>query len=213
MISQSFQPSSAAQKLMCPELIHLPWGYTLTAEDAQEGMPLLGRALGRFIAVIIGLVLLGVWVVPGVESFGDPILVAMKLGLSCLFIGLGGLLYLFGQDGQRAETQVDLVSREIRAGSRKQNGTFKLTAQVGFDEVSAILIARSESDLHPSIFARIGDGPDAIEIVSGAEEFLVPIRDRIVRDLRTDRSGLQAMARPPAQAIKVVPPAQAMAAV
>ena len=170
-----------------PELVHTHWGYRLHTADFDEGLPRFGRAIGRFVGLVLLLVIAGIWSYSA-NTFADPLMMSMKLGMTGLLFVFGWLLFWFGRDTSRPEAQIDLNHREIRIGRSDRLGRFNLDTRVTFSEVGSVLILRDADTTGKSgLYARIGSGMDAFEIISGQEDVLEPIQNRLVQDLTTAR--------------------------
>lgn len=187
------ETSHAAQPVL---LSPAHWGYSLTDQVGAETGGSMLRAFARFLGIALAISSVGLWVFPSSPVLEDTVLLTMKLGLTCLFIGLGGLLYLFGRDSGVATTQVDLYSRTIRRGRINAKNEFEMRASVPFDDVTGLLLSSNEEAANTSyatLYLRLNDGEDnmtAIEILSGQEQYLRPIRERLLRDLKDDRGGM-----------------------
>ncbi|WP_108856594.1 hypothetical protein [Aliiroseovarius pelagivivens] len=157
------------------------------------------RAFCRFLGVALAISSIGLWVMQNAPVMDDTVLLTMKLGLTCLFVGLGGLLYLFGQGGGIASTQIDLHNRMVRRGRISSNNEFETETLVPFEDVTGLLLSCSKATSgignarQATLYLRLDDGGEnltAIEVLSGPEQLLRPIQERLLRDLKDDRGGL-----------------------
>lgn len=189
-LSQSSQPV-----LLTPT----NWGYALTNPVKSVGGGLVLRAFSRFLGVALAISSTGLWVMQSAPALDDAVLLTMKIGLTCLFVGLGGLLYLLGQSTGVASTHVDLHNREVRRGRITSGNTFEAEAVVPFGDVTGLLLSCSKSagglgnTRQATLYLRLDDGDQnmtAVEVLSGPEQFLRPIQERLLRDLKDDRGGL-----------------------
>ncbi|WP_424940225.1 hypothetical protein [Aliiroseovarius sp. S253] len=197
MVSQLPQPGSETSHSAQPVLLSpAQWGYSLTDQVGVESGGSMLRAFCRFLGGALVISSVGLWVLPNAPVQDDAVLLTMKLGLTCLFIGLGGLLYMFGRDNGIATTQVDIYNRTVRRGRINSKNEFEAQASVPFEDVKGLLLSSKEAAgkaSHASLYLRLDDGEDnmtAIEILSGPEQLLRPIRERLLRDLKDDRGGL-----------------------
>lgn len=171
-----------------PVVLQTEWGYSLGEQASSQPCNMLLRKLGKFLGVAFALFILGFWVLQSASPANDPVLLIMKLGVSGLFVGIGWLLYNYGSSAAPVESHVDLERKEVRRGILARNGQFELDICIDFAEITSIVIAAETADADEvALFARLDDSSDAIEIISGTEEQLVPIRDRLVRDLKNNR--------------------------
>lgn len=188
-------PDSAQPVLLSPAR----WGYSLHDQVNGNSGESITRAASRAFGIALVISSLGLWIIPNATALGDTVLLTMKLGLTCLFIGLGGLLYLFGKANQASVTQVHLYNRTIRRGQVLKNNGFETETEVPFDDIKGLLLSVDDGLLDSgdgamaTLYLRLDDGADnmtAIEILKGPEALLRPIRERLLRDLKNDRGGL-----------------------
>ncbi|NDW51956.1 hypothetical protein [Aliiroseovarius sp. PrR006] len=175
------------------------WGYGLANPVKVTRGGLVLRAFGRFLGVALAISSAGFWVMQSAPAMDDAVLLAMRIGLTCLFIGLGGLLYLFGQGPDVESTQVDLNERVLRRGRIVSDNAFETDISVPFGDVTGLLLACGKSSgglgstRQATLYLRLDDGAEnltAVEILSGPELLLRPIQDRLLRDLKDDRGGM-----------------------
>lgn len=175
------------------------WGYSLVEQPGDGASGPQMRKACRFFGIMLALAPIGLWAIPNPAFLTDTVLLIMKLGLTCFFIGLGGLLYAFGRHRVDSVTQVDLFKRYFRRGHVTSDNTFKVDTAIPFEDVVGVLMATEDrrgmggDAVHAGLYLRLDDGADnmtAIEILSGPEEHLRPIRARLLRDLKNARGGL-----------------------
>ncbi|WP_371169703.1 hypothetical protein [Aliiroseovarius sp. 2305UL8-7] len=172
---------------LSPRVYKADWGYRLTAENAAPGLMRLTHAAGRFVGLVLLLMIAGVWMFSG-NAFADPLIMAMKLGLTGLLFVLGWLLFWYGRDSQQAEAQVDLDKREMRMGYKDGWNRFRQETRIPFGEIGSFLILRGkEENGEAGLYARIGSGMDAFEVIAGDEEVLETIQTQLVKDLSSAR--------------------------
>ncbi|MCK0143389.1 hypothetical protein [Aliiroseovarius sp. F20344] len=188
------ETSNSAQPVL---LSPAQWGYSLHDQVNGQSGESIARAFSRILGIALVISSLGLWVIPSASGMGDGVLLIMKLGLTCLFIGLGGLLYMFGKANGASVTQVDLYNRTIRRGRVSEKNAFETEAAVPFEDVKGLLLSSDDSAnaaaSMATLYLRLDDGEDnmtAIEILKGPEALLRPIRERLLRDLKNDRGGL-----------------------
>lgn len=188
--------SQSSQPVM---LIPTNWGYALTNQVKEASGGLVLRAFSRFLGVALAISSTGLWVMQSAPAVDDTVLLTMKIGLTCLFVGLGGLLYLFGQGAEVASTEVDLHNRVVRRGRITSDNKFETEAAVPFGDVTGLLLSCGKrnggmgNSRQATLYVRLDDGGEnltAVEILSGPELLLRPIQERLLRDLKDDRGGL-----------------------
>ena len=174
-------------------------GYSLTNQVKTASGGAVLHAFCRFLGVALAVSSIGLWVMQSAPVLNDAVLLTMKIGLTCLFVGLGGLLYLFGQGGGVASTQIDLHNRMVRRGRISSNNEFKTETLIPFGDVTGMLLSctKTKSGVgnarQATLFLRLDDGDEnltAVEILTGPEQLLRPIQERLLRDLKEDRGGL-----------------------
>ena len=176
---------------LTPRVYMAEWGYRLTAESTAPGLMRITHAMGRFVGLVLLLMIAGVWSFSS-NAFADPLIMAMKLGLTGLLFVFGWLLFWYGRDAQQAEAQVDLNKREIRIGHINGWNRFCQETRIPFGEIGSFLILRgSDDETEAGLYARLGSGMDAFEVISGDEEALEPIQAQLVKDLSSARRTLK----------------------
>ncbi|MCK8462588.1 hypothetical protein MUY35_01825 [Aliiroseovarius sp. S1339] len=186
MHNNNQQANSSDQSMRggaAPKVVQTPWGYRLSTAGADAGILRITHALGRFVGLVLMLVIAGVWSFAG-NAFADPLIMAMKLGLTGLLFVFGWLLFWYGRDARQVEAQVDLDKRELRIGHKDGLNRFRQDTRVPFSDIGSFLILRANDDTcEAALYARIGSGMDAYEVIAGEEAALEPIQAQLVTDL------------------------------
>ncbi|SEW20844.1 hypothetical protein SAMN05444851_2138 [Aliiroseovarius sediminilitoris] len=170
-----------------PALVQTPWGYRLSAVGAEAGLLRITHAVGRFVGLVLLLIIAGVWSFSA-NAFADPLIMAMKLGLTGLLFVVGWMLFWYGRDARQVEAQVDLDGCELRIGHRDGLNRFRQETRIPFSDIGSFLILRTNDDpCNAALYARIGSGMDAYEVIEGTEAALEPIQARLVTDLTGER--------------------------
>jgi hypothetical protein len=200
MVSPLSQSGSDMRHSAQPVLLSpTEWGYSLTNQVKTANGGVVLHAFCRFLGVALAVSSIGLWVMQTSPALDDAVLLTMKIGLTCLFVGLGGLLYMFGQGAGISSTQVDLHDRMVRCGRITSDNEFKIDTMIAFEDVVGMLLSctKTKSGIgntrQATLFLRLNDGGEnltAVEILSGPEQLLRPVQERLLRDLKEDRGGL-----------------------
>lgn len=157
------------------------WGYTV--RSSRPVSPVLvvmqNGALGLGLASMVAIAAL--WVVnPAAE---DAATLGIRLGASLILAGIAVMLLWFASRGVRPEVQIDCALGEVREVLRNNSGKPTLVARYGFDAVGGVFIARGRRRGHDSLVLRYRNTSQVMRVVTGREDQLVELRDRIGRDL------------------------------
>ncbi|MCK8483815.1 hypothetical protein MUY21_07190 [Aliiroseovarius sp. S2029] len=170
-----------------PGVVQTPWGYRLSAIGTEAGLLRLTHAAGRFVGLVLLLIIAGVWSFSA-DTFADPLTMAMKLGLTGLLFVVGWMLFWYGRDARQVEAQVDLDGCELRIGYRDGLNRFRHETRIPFADIGSFLILRNDDNPEDAaLYARIGSGMDAYEVIAGPEAALERIQARLVSDLTGER--------------------------
>lgn len=161
------------------------WGYRI--HEVGSSSQRIFQAAGRFVGLVLLLVTAGVWSFAG-DAFADPLLMAMKLGITGLLFVLGWMLYWYGRDARQMEAQVDIENRELRTGYKDGFNRFRSETCIPFNDIGSFLILRAQDGSQEAgLYARIGSGMEAYEVIPGSEVALQPIQAQLVKDLSAAR--------------------------
>lgn len=165
-----------------PAVVQTRWGYRLSP----------GGAFGATSVRAVGLALLGmiawIWASLGVPV--DPVLTAMLLGLSGFLFATGWLLFWHGWDARPGEAQIDLERYELRLGCVHSWGWFALQKRIPLGQIGdfVILPAASKGG-QAGLYARLGNGQHAFELMTGSPAQIASIRHRILGDMEIGQGG------------------------
>ncbi|WP_289041416.1 hypothetical protein [uncultured Aliiroseovarius sp.] len=170
-----------------PKVAETSWGYRLGVAGRDSGFKRITHAAGRFVGLVLLLVIAGIWSFAA-YAFTDPVMMAMKLGLTGLLFVVGWLLFWYGRDARQIEAQFDIEKSELRIGYRDGLNRFRQETRVPFCDIGSLLVLRANDDkCEAALYARIGSGMDAYEVIAGDEETLEPIQQRMMLDLSAAR--------------------------
>ncbi|UWP96356.1 hypothetical protein K3X48_05065 [Aliiroseovarius crassostreae] len=166
-----------------PELTHTRWGYMITSCDAAGVAMRAGYLLLRYGGIVLFLVAVGLWVMPGASVHPD--IIPFKIGVSVLFALLGSVLFWSGTNDRCGETQVDLERRQLRRGLRRANGRFSVVAEMPLQQAGDLFVSRPAYEGDDAVlYVRRNDAPLAFEVAAGPEDLLYPLLKRIKADMR-----------------------------
>ncbi|THD74626.1 hypothetical protein E7681_06540 [Thalassobius vesicularis] len=115
--------------------------YDLNAHapgQALQDARALTRATMRFFGVVLGMVALGLWLVPG--AFDDAAEALMRGLMSALFLGIAVGLWGAGQTRFDDEFHLDLENHQLRHMMRGQDGIARLRKRYRFDDLDEITL-------------------------------------------------------------------------
>ncbi len=171
-----------AERDLGPALDPTYWGYVIRAGKPQRKLGQVYEAASKFLGAILVLAGAGLWVMP--EALYSSDVIAMKIGTTVIFLILGSVLVWTARVGFNDELQVDLVRSELRLGQRNTNGDFRLKVIHKFSDIRSVYLLRSKAaDLPTRLFLRVQDGQLGLEVASGCEDVLTPLKDRLTEDL------------------------------
>lgn len=160
-----------------PAVVQTRWGVRLSP----------GGAFGALLARVVGLGLFGViswiWGRHGVPV--DPVLAAMQLGLTGFLFATGWLLFWHGWDVRPTEAQIDLKRREFRLGYMTVRGWFAPKMRIPLGQIADIvIIPAAKMGGQAALYARLGNGRYAFELMTGSPAQLASIRHQILAQLK-----------------------------
>lgn len=165
-----------------PELTHTSWGYMITSHDAAGFAVKAGYSLMRYFGIVLILVAVGLWVLPGTSVHAE--VMPFKIGLSVLFAVLGGISIWNSANDRREEAQLDLERCEFRRGIRHANGRFAVLTKLALKDAGELFVSRpSHQGEDAVLYLRRANAPQALEVASGPEDLLFPLLQRITSDL------------------------------
>ncbi|MCI2398650.1 hypothetical protein [Aliiroseovarius subalbicans] len=176
------QVSGAFAPQVCPTY----WGYTISEPSTAQKRGLMVELVSKIIGIGFLLATIGMWFLPSSQAGAD--VAVMKLGLMVLFMMMGAILVWNARKGFIQELQVDLVRRELRVGQRNLQGDYRLSTQLEFHEIGSVYLMRSKDKGAPArLYLRIGNTENALEVATGKEIELEPVRERLAHDLNGAR--------------------------
>ncbi len=143
--------------------------------------------IARYIGVVLLLVAVGLWVLPGTSVHPD--VMSLKIAVTVLFCLLGFAAIWGSANDSRDEMQVDLEHQMLRRGIRHANGRFVSTVNLPLRDTGDLFLATPKKVGDDAVlYIRRASAPQALEVAAGAEDLLFPLLQRISADLNRERS-------------------------
>jgi len=159
------------------------FGYVIRSERGMQDNP-ARKKLSKFTLLSFVLAAAGIWLVPGAMlAFPANVLVSSAL------MAVGFIAFVMIHKSSAAiELHVDVHRRELRSAVVTQKGESWIRSCAGFDEVSDVYMRKVGRDAHTrSLCFRIVGDDDLMPVAIGGEKVLMPIHDRLMRDLRSQK--------------------------
>ncbi|MDP5086422.1 MAG: hypothetical protein NWQ23_13455 [Yoonia sp.] len=157
------------------------WGYKIRSGQTVPLSVLLGQALSFFFGVCFLTACIGILVLP--TLFFDGGLGVVRLGAVVLLGAAAAYLLWFASRGTLAEVHVDTSTGEIQEVICNRAGKPTAVGFYDFKEISGVfLVSNSETGLW-ELLMRHSPSLPPILVAEGTEAQLIPLRDRLARDL------------------------------
>ncbi len=164
------------------------WGYVLLSAMAHEKPRMAVILTRRFIAAVLVLAALAMWVVPNAVLGAD--IASMKLGLTVLYLALGFWFFYMPRQVLRREVQVNLTRGELRLGFRNKAGIFSLQAVHAFADVDIVVLWQPEKERElATLYLRLRGTGVGIVAARGPVGELMPLKGQLAKDLGTQVGG------------------------
>ncbi len=158
------------------------WGYFIAVQSRTPSSVAMFQALAYFLGIGAAMASVGLWLMPGATLQGD--VVSMKIAVSVVFGAAAILLFWFSSRGIASEMQVDVVRRELREAVRSRSGAITLVGRTRFDEIESVFLSRDAARPGTATLRmRFKGGAHTLDLVTGPEERLTGLKDRLGRDL------------------------------
>ncbi|RYG91910.1 hypothetical protein EU803_05520 [Loktanella sp. IMCC34160] len=162
------------------------WGYVLQGQGDEMKLANISAGAAWLVGIGFMIAAAGMWIMPGAVFSGSVL--GMKLGSSVVLAGIGALLLNWsGKTGDQI-VEVDTTRGEIRFVVQSRVGRPAVVGRIGVDAIGGVLIDRSRVGLC-TLKLRLGNTHRTIDLISGPEADLVPVRDRLGRDLLVGARG------------------------
>ena len=161
------------------------WGYILTAKDQSRSLHDVLQAFSLFGGICLLFVAVAMWFSPGAAISGETLV--FELGTSGAMAAAGGLFVHFATRGTYTELQVDVSLSEIREVIRNRRGAPTLLGRYAFGAVDSVYMDRSGAGDQARLVLRYRNSGQLIELARGQATALEALRDRLGRDILTER--------------------------
>lgn len=157
------------------------WGYKVRSRRGVPFSVIFGQALCFFFGVCLVTASLGIWVLPSL--FFDSGIGIMRIGAATLMGAAGIYLLWFASRGTLAELHVDTRQKEIREVVCNRSGKPTTVASYAFDEIGGIFMEHDQETDLTHLLLGYRDTNQTIAVARGSDAQLLPLRDRLARDL------------------------------
>lgn len=157
------------------------WGYKVRPGTGAPFSVLFGQAICFFLGVSLMTATFGVLVLP--TLFFDGGIGIMRVGAATLMGAVAFYLLWFASRGTLTEVHVDTREHEIREVVCNRSGRPTTVARYAFDDVGGIFLETDEESGQRALLLGYGDTAQMIAVATGTEAQLLPLRDRLARDL------------------------------
>ncbi len=157
------------------------WGYKVRSGNGVPFSVMFGQALCFFFGVCLMTATLGVLVLPAL--FFDGGLGVMRIGAATLMGAAGFYLLWFASRGTLAEVHFDTRQKEIREVVCNRSGKPSTVATYAFEEIGGIFLEDDEATGQTHLLLGYLDTSQTIAVAVGTQAQLLPLRDRLARDL------------------------------
>lgn len=160
------------------------WGYQITTGRAPAIGVIIAQVLSYFIGACLLTLAIGMVTMPVV--FSDNDVGVVHIAAAVLYAAVAVYLLWFASRGSQSEVHVDTSVGEIREVIGNRAGKPTTVGTCGFDAIGSVAL---EPTADPDIFLLVLQyhGSDQrMSIAEGGEAQLIPLRDRLMRDLMID---------------------------
>lgn len=157
------------------------WGYKVRSGGGAPFSVVFGQAVCFFFGVSLMTATFGVLVLP--TLFFDGGAGIMRIGAATLMGAVAFYLLWFASRGTLAEVHVDTRENEIRQVVCNRSGRPTTVATYAFDEIGGIFLEADEESGQAELLLGYSDTSQMIAVAAGAEAQLLPLQNRLARDL------------------------------
>lgn len=161
------------------------WGYIVRSGRGPSFGVLLGQAFSFFFGVCFLTAALGILLLP--TLFFGAEFSPMRIGSATLFGALASYLLWFASRGTEAEVHVDTSMSEIREVICNRAGRPTTVETYSFDSIGGIFVTEADTDGQATLALRYRNTDQTVAVAEASPAQLVQLRDRLGRDLLSDR--------------------------
>lgn len=160
------------------------WGFIVSDLPGDLDLGLVEEVSLKFFALLMILAAGLQWLVPAPIYGGSVVLT--KLGMTGMLGLIGFALYRHANRGYRAELHVDAAHREVRIATRNFRGQSRARKRFAMRDIQECFVDTASGGDARLCFRITGEDVP-VQIASAPERDLVPVLERLVRDLTTPR--------------------------
>ncbi|WP_099823927.1 hypothetical protein [Oceaniglobus indicus] len=161
-------------------------GYVLTqGRDALENIVLWERLM-RFVAVMVGLCVAGLWLTTQAEHSREVLM--MKSILSVVLLAICVRLFWRSRSRKQHEVRIDLIRRQLSQVMRGDDGSEQKLLCVGFSDIESLFIRRNrDAVVGSALFMRLAGVGEPVLLATGNDRALEAVHQRMTGDLTKAR--------------------------
>jgi len=163
------------------EVEEIFWGYKIRSGSGAPFSVMFGQAVCFFLGVCLMTATFGVLVLPTLFFDGDAGF--MRAGAAVLMGASAFYLLWFASRGTQSEVHVDTQQNEIREVVCNRSGKPTIVASYAFEDIGGVFLDIDESSGQSYLSLGYSDTAQTIAVATGTEAQLLPLRDRLARDL------------------------------
>ena len=156
------------------------WGYQINSGRSPATGLVLAQAFSYFLGTCIMITAVSVIALP--IFFSSDSIGVIRIVVAVLFGAVAFYLLWFASRGSHAETHVDTSVGEIRQVISNRAGKPTTVGAYGFDVISGVHIIDAHGAMSLLVL-QYRDTDQQLSVAEGLEAQLVPLRDRLARDL------------------------------
>ncbi|MEJ8560878.1 hypothetical protein QTO30_06345 [Yoonia sp. GPGPB17] len=157
------------------------WGYKVKSGKGAPFAVMFGQAVCFFFGVCLMTATFGVLVLPTLFFDGD--LGIMRVGAATLMGAAAFYLLWFASRGTLPQIHFDTRQNEVREVVCNRSGKPTTVATYTFDEIGGIFLEPDTDTGQSHLLLGYLDTTQTIAVASGTTAQLLPLRDRLARDL------------------------------
>lgn len=164
------------------------WGFIVSDLPGQLDVGLVEEASLKFFGLVMILAAGVQWLVPG-TLYGGNVLLA-KFGMMAMFGLVGFALFRHANRGYRAELHVDAAHREVRIATRNSRGQARARKTFAMRDIEECFVDEMAEGAQGTarLCFRVSGEDEPVRIATAPQTDLVPVLERLVRDLTTPRA-------------------------
>lgn len=160
------------------------WGYIVRSGRRPGTAVMLAQGVSFFFGACLLSAAIGILLLP--TSMFDGGLGAIRMGAAVLFAAVALYLLWFASRGSVPELHVDTSVAEIREVLVNRVGRPSTVGCYGFDSIGGIFMEEDIETGMATLILRYRNTAQTVFVAEGTVAQLIPLRDRLGRDLMVD---------------------------